>query len=116
MNSAFHFSALSLVAAVWAGSILCSSRASAAPDFAREVKPLLENYCYGCHGKGKKKGGVTLDQFTTAEAAIQDQKTWGAVLENLRTGVMPPEEEKQPTLEEREKLEKWIDAVVFATD
>ena len=50
-------------------------------------------------------------------AQLQDQKTWGHVLENLRTREMPPDDEdKQPSLEEREKIMKWIDLIVFAVD
>ncbi len=87
-----------------------------APDFTKEVKPLLETYCFKCHGNGKKKGGLALDGFTSAEAAAKEEKTWKQILENLRTAEMPPDDEKQPTLDEREKLMKWIDLAVFAVD
>jgi len=40
--------------------------ASATPDpiaqFEREVKPLLEQRCFECHGPDKQKGGIRLDQ------------------------------------------------------
>ena len=85
-------------------------------DFARDVKPLMETYCYKCHGNGKKKGGLALDGFASMEASLQDQKTWGHVLENLRTGDMPPDDAKQPTLDEREKMMRWVDVAVFAVD
>jgi len=91
---------------------VCSRGLGAPPDFTTDVKPLLQDYCYKCHGNGKKKGGLALD----AVATLQDQKTWGHVLENLRTGEMPPDDAKQPTVDEREKLMKWIDLVVFAVD
>ena len=91
-------------------------RAAAADDFAKDIKPLLESYCYKCHANGKKKGDVTLDGFTSVETILKDQKTWGAVLENLKSGDMPPDDAKQPTTEERERLSKWIDLVVFASD
>ena len=90
---------------------------AAAPDFAKEVKPLMQNYCFKCHGNGKKKGGLALDEFIASPAGAKDDKTWEHVLENLRTGEMPPDDEaKQPTLEEREKIMKWIDLAVFAVD
>ena len=91
-------------------------RGEAAADFAAEVKPVLETYCYKCHGNGKSKGKLSLDTFKTPEALLNDQKTWGMVLENLRTGDMPPDDEKQPALAEREKIMKWIDTAVFACD
>ena len=89
---------------------------AAGKGVAGDVQPLLETYCYKCHGKGKKKGGLALDGFKSAEASLQDHKTWGLVLETLRVGDMPPDEEKQPTLAEREQIMKWIDTAVFAVD
>ncbi len=88
----------------------------AAADFGKEVKPLLESYCYKCHANGKKKGDLSLEPFTSVEAIVKDQKTWGNVLENLKSGDMPPDDAKQPSADERERLIKWIDLVVFATD
>ncbi|HEX8310062.1 MAG TPA: DUF1592 domain-containing protein, partial [Chthoniobacteraceae bacterium] len=70
---------------------------------------------FGCHADGKKKGGVTFDAVKSSGGAT-DHKFWEAVLTNMRSSAMPPEEEKQPTLEEREKVTKWIEQVVFAVD
>ncbi len=92
-------------------------RAQVAADFVKEVRPLLETYCFKCHGNGKKKGGLALDEFTSAEAAIKAPKTWNTVLENLRSGDMPPDDEaKQPSAAQRERLTKWIDFVVLSID
>ncbi|MEK0448875.1 MAG: hypothetical protein RL088_1143 [Verrucomicrobiota bacterium] len=88
-----------------------------AADFQTEIRPLLDTYCYRCHTATKKKGDIILDTYGSAEAAAKDFKVWDAVLENLRSGAMPPDdEEKQPTADEREKLVKWIQKDVFATD
>jgi hypothetical protein len=90
---------------------------AAAPDFEKEVKPLLQNYCYKCHGGTKKKGDVVLDTFTSATAAAKSPKVWESVLENLQSGAMPPDDEdKQPTLAERERLIEWVQTTVLATD
>jgi len=102
------------LAADFSGGLPASGE-GAKKSFA-EVQPLLETYCYKCHGQGKKKGGLALDGFKSVEASLQDHKTWGIVLETLRTSDMPPEDEKQPTLAEREKIMKWIDTAVFACD
>ena len=103
-------------AADFFGGVPAAPAGAGGKDFAAEVKPLLETYCYKCHGNGKKKGKLALDDFKTPEALLNDQKTWGMVLENLRTGDMPPDDEKQPALAEREKIMKWIDTAVFACD
>ena len=33
--------------------------------FKQDIQPVLEQYCYDCHGRGKEKGGVKLDGFTS---------------------------------------------------
>ncbi|HVL14767.1 MAG TPA: c-type cytochrome domain-containing protein, partial [Gemmata sp.] len=34
---------------------------AAEPDYARDVKPLLQVKCYACHGAIRQKGGLRLD-------------------------------------------------------
>src|SRR5678815_3592696 len=34
---------------------------AAAPDYARDVRPLLERSCFGCHGPQKQKSDFRLD-------------------------------------------------------
>ena len=40
-------------------------------DFSTQIVPILKTHCYECHGNGKKKGGVRLDDLArmTAERA-----------------------------------------------
>jgi hypothetical protein len=87
-------------AAVWAAEPALTS-------FEREIKPVLEQYCYGCHGDGESKGGVTLDGFKT-DADIKNHKLWMRVLKNTRSHIMPPADEDELPPEEIEKLAKWI--------
>ena len=35
--------------------------AAAAPDFARDIRPLLKAHCIKCHGEEKQQGGLRLD-------------------------------------------------------
>ena len=93
-----------------------ATRSPAPADFAKDVQPVMETYCFKCHANGKKKGGLALDKWASPDAVMQDQKTWKHVLEALRTGEMPPDDEKQPSLDEREKIMAWIDRAVFAVD
>ena len=45
-----------------------ASTGGAAPDFSRDVRPLLEQHCLKCHGPEKQKGGL---RFDTREGAFQ---------------------------------------------
>ncbi|HWE38992.1 MAG TPA: DUF1592 domain-containing protein [Isosphaeraceae bacterium] len=111
-----------LVAAMVAAVLVVptGARAADAParasSFAEEVEPVLEQYCYGCHGLGVKKGGVTLDEFADEDAARRDTKLWLAVLKNLRSGIMPPAGKPQPSAEDRRLLETWIKYGAFGID
>jgi hypothetical protein len=96
-------------------------RASAADEpalarYSNDVLPLLEQYCYRCHGMGAKKGGVALDAFSDAKAALNAPKIWHDVLKNVRSGIMPPSDKPQPSAEERRVLEDWIKYGAFGID
>jgi hypothetical protein len=96
-------------------------RASAADDpaaarFDDEVQPILEQYCYGCHGMGSKKGGVSLDGFASAAAAASARELWHNVLRNVRTGIMPPPGKPKPSAHEFKTLETWIKRDAFQDD
>lgn len=84
-------------------------------SFRREARPILEKYCHDCHGAGVEKGGVTLDEFDDV-MALRDHKLWERVLRNVRTKVMPPADEAQPSAEERDTLMRWIKRDGFGLD
>ena len=84
--------------------------------FESDVLPILSDYCFGCHGNGKKKGDVALDAYKTEASVLQDRKVWEKVLHNLNTHVMPPENKRQPTPDERDRVVRWIETTVFKCD
>ena len=89
---------------------------AATPSHAQtNAAPLefLKANCTSCHGAEKQKGDVRLDDLKgdiTAEGT-----RWAIVLEQVRSGEMPPEEAKrQPTAEEKAALETWVTAQLGA--
>jgi len=88
----------------------------AAERFGEQILPILEEYCYGCHGSGIKKGGVDLDGLEGDEARLHDRDLWLGVLRNVRSGIMPPVDKPQPSDEERGLLEDWIKYGAFGID
>ena len=52
-------SVLALMAA--ALSLASADVADGKVDFARDVRPILEKSCFGCHGPDKQKSGYRLD-------------------------------------------------------
>ena len=92
-------------------AFLCAvASAQAAPDFVRDVRPLLEGHCYDCHGDEKKpKGGVNLERFANDAAVMADREIWASVFNKLESHQMPPpKRDSQPSEADRAKLLAWI--------
>ncbi|HEV3122198.1 MAG TPA: c-type cytochrome domain-containing protein, partial [Isosphaeraceae bacterium] len=106
-----------MAAVIAALAVFCPSAASAgdlaAARFEERIQPILEEYCYGCHGNGLKKGGIRLDGFDTDAARLNDHDLWWAVLKNLRAGIMPPAGKPRPTEQERGQIEELIRTGAF---
>ena len=83
--------------------------------FKKDVQPVLDEYCYDCHGNGNKKGGVRLDGFENG-AALNDPKLWMRALKNVRSGIMPPAEEPGLPPELAQKISEWIKRGPFSLD
>lgn len=66
-----------------------------------DVKPFFDQFCVRCHGEKKTEGKLTLHTLSETEVKKAEVEKWKGVLEKLETGEMPPEDAKQPTIEER---------------
>src|SRR5687767_14930332 len=84
--------------------------ASLEQRFTTEAKPFMVNHCFHCHGNGKTKGDLSLDKYLTWQDVQKDKQIWTHIIEVLQQGLMPPEERKQPTKEEKDKV------IAFASD
>ncbi|NCF92051.1 MAG: DUF1592 domain-containing protein [Verrucomicrobiaceae bacterium] len=75
--------------------------------FQELVQPVLQRYCYDCHGEKKQKSGVRMDVL---DGSLEDKQLfqWKHVLDQLKNEAMPPEDEDQLTEAEREAVLQWI--------
>lgn len=77
--------------------------------YQTNVRPLMERYCYDCHGAADVvEGEVDLAALATADAAFHESSVWQQVAEMLDNGLMPPEDAEQPTDAERSQLKGWV--------
>ncbi len=84
--------------------------------FHKDIQPLLEEYCYDCHGNGETNGNITFDELKSNDQ-ILNHDLWARVLKNTRAGLMPPQKKKaRPTPEEQKRLEDWVKYSAFAID
>jgi hypothetical protein len=76
--------------------------------FDHEVKPFLKQYCERCHDAAKHTAGVRVDRLDPAFEAGQ-LKLWEKLRKQIANEVMPPEDEPQPTADERARTSVWIE-------
>ncbi|MBI1841844.1 MAG: DUF1592 domain-containing protein [Verrucomicrobia bacterium] len=87
------------------------------PSFEKQILPLIQNYCFDCHGDGMSKGDLALDSYTNTAAVLGNRKVWEHVLQNLKASQMPPARKKsQPTAQERTLMVKWVEDTLFPVD
>jgi len=84
-------------------------------QFHQSVQPVLEEFCYECHGDGMSNGGVAFDQLKSSDA-ILNHDLWSKVMKNLRTGIMPPQKAPHPGPAERKAIEDWVKYQAFGID
>ena len=100
--------ALALIVALPLGRIARGDDSVSVPDFHQQIEPILETYCYECHGLGEKKGQVAFDELKTDEQLLHNADLWAKALRNVRSNLMPPQGHPRPSAEEQALLANWI--------
>ncbi len=93
-------------------STLCVCADFRTPDFQQDILPLLETYCFECHGDKKIKGGVNFVEMTTEAKAQLHYKDWENAIQALHAGEMPPDAAEQPKASEVDLLKRWYQEVL----
>ncbi|MDB5339843.1 MAG: hypothetical protein JWN70_5462, partial [Planctomycetaceae bacterium] len=108
-----------------AAAILCLPHSASAEDisFNRDVRPILSEYCFACHGFDAKqrKADLRLDVAEGAYAErdgdtplkpgnLMESELWLRVISDNPEEIMPPPATKKKlTPEHKEILRKWIE-------
>lgn len=93
-----------------ADGLLPSILSAAEPALGELIRPLLAKYCFDCHGDGAEIERLRLDQLDESFGDPIQAQHWVKVLEQLRTGAMPPKDSDQPSETQRHTIEQWIDS------
>jgi|UniRef100_UPI003782F345 hypothetical protein len=101
------------------GDAWADEKREAAPDFQKDVLPIIEGKCLRCHG-AKRRGGK-LDMRTleamltggdTGPAIKQGNANKSLLIELIHHKEMPPRKEKSAvTSSELDLLRRWIDSM-----
>jgi hypothetical protein len=94
---------------------LCS-HLTGAQEYKAHILPLLERYCYDCHGDGSSKGDVSLDIFENDKVRLTKHSEWERIWSVIEAQQMPPQNKKQPSRDDRLRLMEWIETAVFRHD
>ncbi|MEP5339459.1 MAG: DUF1592 domain-containing protein [Algibacter sp.] len=76
--------------------------------YEKDIKPIMDKYCYNCHGADKQKGDVRLDRLDWDMIKGSDAESWHSALDMINSGEMPPKKKKQLTANERKLVVDWI--------
>ena len=85
-------------------------------EYQNEIKPILEDYCFDCHGDGSSKGDFAMDDFEDLAAHLDDLGHWLPLWENIQSQIMPPSDKDQLAADAKKKLMAWIQRTVFQLD
>ncbi len=109
-----------IVVILVAGPVTMPARAADPVDYDRDIRPILSNRCFACHGAGKRRGGLRLDEMSylhlggdRGPAIIKGSAT-GSLLVKAIAGsdpnvpAMPPKGARL-TSEEVSLIRTWID-------
>lgn len=93
-------------------------------EFNRDIRPILSDKCFACHGFDAKqrKAGLRLDTAEGASAAgesgtvaikagdVKGSEVWRRITSDVASEKMPPEEsQKHLTAGDKEKIRQWIE-------
>ncbi|MFO0844256.1 MAG: PSD1 and planctomycete cytochrome C domain-containing protein [Gemmataceae bacterium] len=90
-------------------------RASPAPSFEAEVRPVLQAKCWRCHGEKVRRAALDLRTLAAAlkggesgPAVVPGKPDDSPLFEKVRDGTMPPAKKDRLSAAEVEVLRNWI--------
>jgi hypothetical protein len=112
---------LSLILPV--ANALAEEALPATVDYNRDIKPILSNNCYACHGPDAKqvKGGLRLDSFKSATSELKSGEraivpkdlaesalVYRITAEDVDERMPPADSIKKLTARQKELLKRWV--------
>lgn len=81
-------------------------------ELKKEIQPLLEEHCLGCHSGAEPDAGLTLDHFDTPLDFLKGRSVWEKAVQKMQIKEMPPPEDSDLSSRERERLISWISETI----
>lgn len=77
-------------------------------EYDKQIQPLLDRYCYVCHGETEPRAGLNLKSYQNIDTLYKNEKLWRKIALVLQERSMPPSGAPGPKLEQRELLFHWV--------
>lgn len=88
---------------------VAESRAEEPSASQSELWPFLSSHCLDCHGDDVSKGELSMPALGDLSRG-GDVEKWSVILDKLQSREMPPEDEQQPTDQQRKEAIEWIES------
>ncbi len=82
----------------------------------KDIKPVLQQYCFDCHNPEKQKGDLNLIEFADNPRLHENREIWEKVVESVEQGDMPPEKKPQPSGLQKELIVRFVDGQLSKFD
>ncbi|MCO6454136.1 MAG: DUF1592 domain-containing protein [Pirellulaceae bacterium] len=83
-------------------------------QYQQQTLPLLRRFCLDCHSSEEKAGELDLERFGSLDQIRRQPEVWQQVVAMLDNREMPPEDQPQPSDEQRGQLRGWIADYLWA--
>lgn len=113
-----------ILTVIFATALAAAVTAGDAPEFSRDVAPILAKHCLSCHGHEEPEGVLVLERHASLMkggesgpaivAGKSDASLLVRLIEGKAKGIMPPGKRKKLDAAEIELIRKWIDAGALA--
>ena len=80
--------------------------------FQSQVAPLLKTFCFECHAEERAEGEINLEHWNSTADAIKDISSLQKLDSIVRSGQMPPKDERQLSNKEKQVLLDWSQQVL----
>jgi hypothetical protein len=105
---------LGLIVALGVSKRVCSQELPS--DYKTFGKAFIEDYCSKCHSEIEPQAEMVLTRYSDSDSIVRERKVWMNVIKQVRSGSMPPKEERSPGVSEAEKFVKQIEAIFDRAD
>ena len=84
-----------------------STQEQLSETFRQQIAPWIKQNCTNCHNEENRESGIRVDNL---DDSLPDSsiRLWQAIFDQVTEGKMPPEDQPQPTDQERQRFTQWL--------